>query len=78
MTPRLSLSPLDYLKMVPDFRRNQGKRHPLAAILAQVRAAVLCGYRRLSAIAQWQRDHGLRAVEHQSPAAGRCCRRAHR
>jgi hypothetical protein len=29
MTPRFSLSLLDYLSMVPDARSEQGKRYPL-------------------------------------------------
>ena len=58
MTPRLSLPLLNYLRMVPDFRSDQGKRFPLYAILAHACAAVLCGCRSLSAIAQWGRDYG--------------------
>lgn len=63
MTPRLSLSLMDYLRMIPDFRCDQGKRHPLYAILAQACAAVMCGCRSLSAIAQWGRDYGPRVRE---------------
>lgn len=29
MTPRLSLTLIDYLGMVPDFRSDQGKHYPL-------------------------------------------------
>jgi hypothetical protein len=43
MTPRLSLTLIDYLGMVPDFRSDQGKRYPLCAVLAHACAAVLCG-----------------------------------
>ncbi len=62
MTPRLSLTLIDYLRMVPDFRSNQGKRYPLYAVLAHACAAVLCGCRSLSAIAQWGRDYGPQVV----------------
>jgi predicted transposase YbfD/YdcC len=63
MTPRLSLTLIDYLGMVPDFRSDQGKRYPLCAVLAHACAAVLCGCRSLSAIAQWGRDYGPRVVK---------------
>lgn len=62
MTPRMSLSLVDYLRMVPDFRSDQGKRYPLCAILVQACAAVLCGCRSLAAIAQWGRDYGSRVA----------------
>lgn len=62
MTPRLRLSLMDYLRMVPDFRDAKGKRYPLYAILAQACVAVLCGCRSLAAIAQWGRDYGPRVA----------------
>jgi predicted transposase YbfD/YdcC len=43
---------------VPDLRKSRGKRHPLVAILALAMAAVLCGYDSLTAISQWDREHG--------------------
>ncbi len=44
---RLSLA--EHLARVPDWRQQQGKRHPLAALLNLVAAGVLCGMRGLSA-----------------------------
>jgi predicted transposase YbfD/YdcC len=46
---------LEVLAEIPDGRKARGKRHPLAAILALVCVAVLCGYRSYSAAAQWAR-----------------------
>lgn len=62
MAPRLSLSLMDYLKMISDFRCDQGKRYPLYAILAQACGAVLCGCCSLSAIAQWGWDYGPKVI----------------
>ena len=53
--PELSLR--EALASVPDPRRPQGRRHPLAAILALAVCAMLGDCRRRYAIAQWGRDH---------------------
>jgi hypothetical protein len=40
-------------RRVPDPRRRQGTRYPLAAILTMAVAAILCNHRSLLAIAEW-------------------------
>ena len=53
--PELSLR--EALASVPDPRHPQGRRHPLAAILALAVGAMLGDGRSLYAIAPWGRDH---------------------
>ena len=49
---------IEVLAEVPDFRRAEGKRHALPAILALACAATLCGYRSYGAMAEWGRHYG--------------------
>lgn len=48
---------LDILAEVPDSRNNQGKRHPLSAILGLAVIAMMCGSRSYAAIAEWGRTY---------------------
>jgi hypothetical protein len=47
---------LEHLAVVPDPRRAQGRRHPLAFILGLAACAVLAGAKSLIAIAEWAAD----------------------
>lgn len=53
-----SLALVDVLADIPDFRQSKGKRYSLAAILSLAVAAILCGYKSYSAIAEWGRNYG--------------------
>jgi hypothetical protein len=53
-----SVRPLiEVLREIPEVRGRRGRRHPLDAILALACAALLCGYRSYSAIAEWGRHY---------------------
>ena len=52
-----------YFKDIPDPRRKQGQRHPLAVVLAIAAGASLCGMDGYKAMAGWARDLGSKARE---------------
>lgn len=53
-----SIPPLvEALRAVAECRSRSGRRHPLVAVLATACAAMLCGARGYSAIADWGRDY---------------------
>lgn len=48
---------VEALRSVPECRSRLGRRHPLVAVLATACAAMLCGARSYTAIADWGRDY---------------------
>src|SRR5436309_10370721 len=48
---------------VPDFRRKQGQRFSLAAILTLACAATLCGYKSYGALAEWGYHYGQQLAQ---------------
>jgi len=53
---------LNFLADVPDPRSAHGRRHSLAAMLAAVCCAVLCGARGFKPIAQWVHDQDIALI----------------
>jgi predicted transposase YbfD/YdcC len=52
------LSFIEVLSDIDDPRQPKGKRYSLKSILALAAAAMMCGYRSYSAIAEWGRNYG--------------------
>src|SRR5215210_6085255 len=55
---RQRLALVDVLADITDPRQSRGKRHPLHSILSLAVAAMLCGYKSYSAMAEWGRNYG--------------------
>jgi predicted transposase YbfD/YdcC len=48
---------------IEDVRQKKGLRHPLAGMLALACVAMLCGYKRVGAIAEWGKNYGKEYIE---------------
>ena len=56
MTRKSSCHLKDMLSEVPDPRKDKGKRHPLASILALIVVGLMCGHKGYTSIATWARS----------------------
>lgn len=52
-----------FFRDIPDPRRAEGRRHPLATVLAIAAGAILCGMRGYTAISDWAKSLGPKARE---------------
>jgi len=52
-----------FFRAIPDPRRSQGRRHPLATVLGIAAGAILCGMRGYKAISDWAESLGPKARE---------------
>jgi len=57
MSPVTDGSLYSALAALPDARKARGKLYPLPSLLTMTVAAILCGCRTLTAVAQWGRDY---------------------
>ncbi len=57
------LALVDVLAQIPDPRQSSGKRYSLVAILSVAVAAMLCGYKSYSAIAEWGHYYGTKLAQ---------------
>jgi predicted transposase YbfD/YdcC len=57
------LALVDFLAQINDPRQSSGKRYSLVAILSLAVAAMLCGFKSYSAIAEWGRIYGKKLAE---------------
>jgi len=61
LTAQQMLSLYDFFTQIDDPRRAQGRKHPLASVLALAAAAVLCGMRGYKDISIWVQSLGQKA-----------------
>lgn len=61
LTAQQMLSLYDFFTQIDDFRRRQGRKHPLPSVLSVAAAAVLCGMRGYKDISIWAQSLGQKA-----------------
>jgi hypothetical protein len=61
LTAQQMLSLYDFFTQIDDFRRRQGRKHPLPSVLSLAAAAVLCGMRGYKDISIWVQSLGQKA-----------------
>lgn len=54
---------IEILAEIEDVRQKQGLRHPLSGMLALACVAMLCGYKRVGAIAEWGKNYGKEHIK---------------
>ena len=58
--PDLHFTLVQLFAQIPDHRNPSGRRYSLASVLSLAVAAMICGYKSYSAIAEWGRNYGER------------------